>query len=417
MKNKILNIALIFLFGLAFFQTYRLWFVNLSNDANSQNQITIDSNIKEDLVKPFRLSVEMEKNQFNSYFELETLSIYNESKNLFKTILKNGSLVDDFNREDYTDLVIYNYNFVFEEDYFKEALNQNKSRVSINSFDNIFIYFKKEGNYAVFYNSIQDTSTIITFGDKSFLTTLSSYKKPNNVKYYSEDLIKFTANWDEKLEYEEITYSNPYSLNGEIHISSVENMVNSFFQNPLSKTQSIQNETNAITFNDNNTIVRYYPNNIFEYKYYYVYESNKNINFVDYFTLATNFILNDTAIDNTFYLDDYKIENNEVIFYFNYSIGNFPILLSENYKAETNINSFIEIAVSNNVVTDYKKIPYNFKTSNSSLGNLTYNQAITGLGEPSDNLLAYKMDESLPISLYWFLYYDESEFTTPFTYN
>lgn len=417
MKNKFVNIALIFLFAIALYQTYILWFVNLSNNTNSQNQIVVDSNIKEDLIKPFRLSVEIEENKFNSFYNVTDLTLYDESKKLFKTILKNGTIIDTFDENNYTDLVVFNYNFTFEGEYFKECLDENKSRVNLNSFDNIFVYFCKEANYANFYNSVEGTSTYVTFSDKSYVTTLNSYKKNKEYYFTSTDLIHFTEKWDNKLTFEEVTYTNPYSLNGEIHISSIESMIDNFFQNPLSKSQSIQNETNAITFSDNNTIIRYFPNNIFEYKYYYVYDDNAKNSFVEAYTLANNFIKNDIAVQNDFYLDSYDLEEEQIVFYFNYTIGNFPILLTENYKSEANINSFIEVTVKNNVVTNYKKIPYNFELTNTVNGNLTYESVVTGLDKPTNNLLAYKMDNTLPISLYWFLYYDDSEFTMPFSYN
>lgn len=418
MKNRLVNIALVFLLAIAFYQTYRLWFINLSNNSSNQNQIIVNSNIKEDLVKPFRLSVQIDDNTFNSYYNVDDLSLYTDGKKLFKSILRNGTNVNSFDNSDYTDLVVFNYNFVFEEEYFKESLSENKSKVHLNSFDNIFIYFTKDENYANFYDSQTDTSTFVSFDDRSYLPTVAKYKDPRDFYTVSDDLIHFTEKWDNDLEYNQITHTNPYSLNGEIHISSVERMINGFFQNPLSKTQSIQNETNAITFSDNNTIVRYYPNNIFEYKYYYIYDDQKKNDFVESFTLAKNFILNDIAIDNNFYLDKYEISGDEITFYFNYSIGDFPILLSENFKKEKNISSAIEITVQNNTVVNYRKIPYNFQLSTRTYkGNLTYDNATKDMDDTTNSILAYKMDDTPPLRLFWFLYYDNSEFTMPFSYN
>lgn len=418
MKYRFMNILIVFLFILALYQTYILWFVNLSNNSNTQNQLNVNPTIKENLVKPFRLSVEIEENKFNSYYSVDDLPLYTNGKSLFGSILRNGTNVDDFDKSGYTDLVVFNYNFYFEEEYFKDSLNESKSKVNINSFNNIFIYFKQDKNYAVFYNSENESSTIVSFGDKSYLTTLSNYKSNENLYFESEDLIHFKESWTSPLEYNEIIYSNPYSSNGEIHITSIENMINGFFRNPLSKAQSIQNETGAITFSDNNTIVRYYPNDILEYKYYDIYQENTKANFTNFFALAENFIKNDVAVSNNFYLDSYKIENEEIIFYFNYSIGDFPILLSENFKIEHDIRSFLEVTVKNNTIINYRKLTYSFQLSNDvKIGNLTYDEAIYGGEATTNNLLGYKMESTTPLTLYWFLYYDASEFTMPFTYN
>ena len=149
---------------------------------------------------------------------------------------------------------------------------------------------------------------------------------------------------------------NPIEKYGGIILSESEKYVDVFFDSPLTKSSSFIN--NTYTYNDENVIVKYYPNGVLEYV---KYKSNIGVtNEESPYNIAIQFLAKDTNIKNDFNLKDFKVEDNKTVFYFDYKINNFPITLSQAKMEELEMQSIIEVTVEDNRVSKYKRLIYDF---------------------------------------------------------
>ena len=70
---------------------------------------------------------------------------------------------------------------------------------------------------------------------------------------------------------------------------------------------------------------------------------------------------NDTSLKTEVYLSGIEMNRNEMIYYFDYTVDNYPILLSEAVQNDFEISHAIEISVRGNSVRKYKRYAHNFR--------------------------------------------------------
>lgn len=370
---------IIFLVFLAIYQTSRLWFEDFSNHSffylmKNSDRLNIQREIK-NIEESILINCGNNKfiRKYNNISNSDHKKIFDE---VIYLCIKNGdySYIEEFDINQILDnkSIIYTYDYFIENQDMLKIFNiKNNNLYKIKRFNMIAILPSASGIKTVFidsnklnaygleitkqslnqniYNIINDFINIDN-KDFYFISTLKSginlFKENNFIPKAKNDTFNINK----------IIAKNPLEKDGGVLLSSSEKYIDIFFDNPTIKWNSFIN--NTYTYNDENTVVKYYTNGVLEYVSY----KSKLTNFKDKspYSLAISFLEKDSNIKNEYYLKDYKINNNDIIFYFDYKINNFPIILSNNKKNETGMNSMIEITVSDNKVSKYKRLIYDF---------------------------------------------------------
>ena len=377
-----------FLVFLAIYQTTGLWFENFST--HSLFYLVKNENDKANMQKDTMyltesILINTGNNKFikkyNNISNADYKKVFDEAISL---CLEKGdfSYIQQFNINEILNnkSIIYTYDFTFKGEDMSKVFNFKGSHISkIKQFDTVIIMPILEEKYnikTIFLcsktlnayelkiskdNLNQSITNIINdfsnFEQKDFYY-ISSEESGISLFNSNQFLIKakesvFTTN--------SIAATNPLEQDGGILLSESEKYVDIFFDNPITKASSFIN--NTYTYNDENVIVKYYPNGVLEYvKYKGSTGADKQSSS---YSLALQFLAKDTNIKNEYYLSNYKIEDNKIIFYFDYKINNLPIILSKQKMEETNMESMIEITIEDNSVSKYRRIVYDFTIDES----------------------------------------------------
>ncbi|WP_250278604.1 hypothetical protein [[Clostridium] colinum] len=376
------NFIIIFLIFLAIYQTTGLWFEEFSTHSFfylSRNKV-INNNIQKDtqyLTESILINTGNNKfiRKYNNISNTDYKKIFDE---VIYTCIKNGDFyyLNNFSIDEVLNnkSVIYTYSFNIKGEDASKIFNINGNHFSkIKEFDTIIILpiiSEKYNIKTIFLSSKTSEAYEIKINkDNLSHNVLNAINEFNNLEpksfYYisSEEsgISLFSKNQflpkakEDSFNVNNILAINPLEQDGGILLSESEKYVNIFFDNPITKTSSFIN--NTYTYNDQNIIVKYYPNGVLEYV---KYKSSLNDNQGNPYKIALQFLGKDTNIKNEYYLKDYKMEENKTTFYFDYKINNFPIMLSNEKKEETGMQSMIEITIEDNIVSKYKRIIYDF---------------------------------------------------------
>jgi hypothetical protein len=213
-------------------------------------------------------------------------------------------------------------------------------------------------------------------------------------------------------QYPAIQVINPYA-DGEILIRTIEKGIQTFFVNPAAKMSYVDTE-NIITFSDENTVVKYYQNDVLDYANYRI--GNGGNNLLRNFGTAISFIELDKSVVNEFYFAGYeKSENGEFTFYFNYVINNLPIFLPDEYKLKDKggaaLQHSIEVTVKAEHVVHYRKLVYRYEPDTVlKEAQVDFDEAVDielsqsqTTGVLRDVLLGYKIDRNKQAILFWIM--------------
>lgn len=125
---------------------------------------------------------------------------------------------------------------------------------------------------------------------------------------------------------------------------------------------------------------------------------------------------NDTSLETETYLSGIEINGNEIFYYFDYTVDNYPILLSEAVQKEFDMPHAIEFCVRGNSVRKYKRYAHNFKAvdikdkeiSVEFLGALDQaieqyqiNHEELEVKEVEDMYLAYFVEPNFTVTMKW----------------
>ena len=377
--NRWKNFIIGFLIFLAIYQTNVLWFNNYFNNKNF-NRVNIQN---ETLFLTDSILINTGDNKFirkfNNISNSEYKRIFDETIYL---AIKNGrfEFIEKYNLDNILNnkCVIYTYDFIINTKYVKDIFNiKSKHFSKLDNFDRIIIIPSKDLNYeikVVFLSSKSLKAYEVLYKKESvnqkILDTIEDFKYLENREFYfvsSQEGLEQYFNQNEflpkakldSLYIDNIKATNPLENGGGILLSESEKYVDVFFENPAIKSSLFIN--NTYTYNDENIIVKYYPDGILEYV---EYKSNisKN-NKESAYKIAVNFLKKDTNIKNEYYLSNYIEDIDKTTFYFDYKINNFPIMLSESFKKKIDMKSIIEVTVEDGRVSKYKRLIYNFELS------------------------------------------------------
>ena len=226
----------------------------------------------------------------------------------------------------------------------------------------------------------------------------------------------FVPQWKgDSLPYRSVMEINPFMKDGSINRYFLENSVDSFFKN-LEADWNRVDETGTFVFSDETVVVRYYPKGILEYYSYGTYDTEIKTDIVTGYQICKNFMNNDTSLETETYLSDVEINGNEILYYFDYTIDNYPVLLSEAVQKEFDMPHAIEFCVRGNSVRKYKRYAHNFKAvdikdkeiSVEFLGALDQaieqyqiNHEELEVKEVEDMYLAYFVEPNFTVTMKW----------------
>lgn len=258
-------------------------------------------------------------------------------------------------------------------------------------------------------DTIAEISRIISDNFYFISTKKSGISLFNQNEYLPKSISRGNSETHSNITLNDITYVNPLENDGGVLLSESENYINIFFENPAVKITSFIKDT--YTYNDDNTVVKYYTNGVLDYSNYKTsFDAVKDSNY----KIATAFLNEDTNIKNEYYLNSYKIKDNIVTFYFDYKIGNLPIILTDSLKHKIDMSSMIEVSVENGRVSKYRRFIYDFYTldtkttvENSFINAIDNTLVKLGLTFSknifiNDMDLIYKFDNiTMPIPINW----------------
>lgn len=388
-KNIMKNFIITFFVILAVYQTTRLWFEDFSSHSLFYSIISDESknNTKSEIY--FTLS-DIIINTGNNRFVCKQNDIYtSDFKKVFDraviTTLELGNFVKDF-YVDWSDVfnnkcILYQYSYNIDSNSAKKLFGIKSNNISkmdmefdaivitpdINVSEKLSVMFVNTQSFKAFEFEIKKHDIV-----EETYNTINNFNIDNNDFYYISSVQNgfniFKKNvmiprWSgSSIAYRPIKMINEFNSAGGVLLTTLEKNVDIFFDNPAAKWTSTVND--VYTYSDENTVVKYYTNGVMEYSNYKINnDKNKNDSFYEDYCAAIAFLEKDTNIKNEYYLKNYSFEDDKMVFYFDYKVNDFPIILSEEIKNDISMQSMIEVTVSSQRVIRYKRYVYSFEIS------------------------------------------------------
>ena len=132
----------------------------------------------------------------------------------------------------------------------------------------------------------------------------------------------------------------------------LEQFVSYFFMNPKSTWST--NNVKEMRFGDLESVVRYTDKGLFEYKINHEIE-NVETSLSKSLRVANDFLSKDRLLNQIEYsLDDFQRRDDEIVLYYSYKYRNVPLNFTD--LSEYNMNYPMEMVISGNTVTNYRRI-------------------------------------------------------------
>ncbi len=439
--NKMKSFVIIILVITAVYQTGLLWLEDTASHnffytvfgLGGQKQITAEENT---FLLPSKFVIGSGNRKYAVAYasDIEKEAILSEGDNLLQEILMQGTAdtaTQKINWEAILEekclLLEYHFSIPVVE-YFQ---NYSKKLLipSLKSFNCIAFVPSKTSNgmtNVYFIDTNLEQSWRVTMEKSRFAPTLYAMleAKENNLAYVSTkqsgfNLFRdsvFVPQWKEKsLPYRSIMEINPFMQDGSINRYYLENSVDSFFKNLESDWNRVD-EAGTFVFSDETVVVRYYPKGILEYYSYERYNTEAATDIATGYKMCKNFMNNDVSLETDVYLSGIEINRNETIYYFDYTVDNYPILFSEAIQKEFEMPHAIEFSIRGNSVRKYKRYAHNFKAVDSkdkeisveflealdqAIEQYQINHENAEVKEVEDMYLAYFVEPNFTVTMKW----------------
>ena len=431
--GKIKSGIILFLAALMVYQTGVLWFVNITNRNFLLNvfpilqQTTIPEGL-EQLVIPWRIITIHGDGRFSAQYSNLTMT---DSKSygdmVLSHLLQKGRFVSAQSINYETLLTeagyIYEYAFPMQAEWFTQGFNLRHSLLTdsgVTSFRKIIIrppaysipgvhvFFLCENGYAYEFTVIPPESGGPSHFEHNIpIEAVGAYylftELPQGKQFLRYGEFVFNA----------IQVTNPYvDIHGGFSLDFIQGQVAGFFSNPAVIRPIVGND--VWVYRDVNTVVRYYAANVLEYINYRAIDRRAHASFESDFASAIQFLKRDVLVANETYLVDYREEDGQRVFYFNYVIGDTPLIMSQNWVRDFQLRYPIMITVSHGTVIRYRKLAFNFYIDKEIQlsARADFNNLMGRLGDDFTNVqLGYRIIGEDMKSLYWFV--DERAFALP----
>ncbi|MCL2016940.1 MAG: hypothetical protein FWG68_11910, partial [Defluviitaleaceae bacterium] len=181
------------------------------------------------------------------------------------------------------------------------------------------------------------------------------YNNANNPYYTAENGVFVRAN---NSVFYGVSVQHPYADIFGFSLNFVQDMVSVFFRNPATIRTIVRDD--SWVFRDVNTVVVYHDTNILEYINYRAIDRSRQPTFLEDYSAAIQFILQDALITNDFYLAGFTENSGTHTFYFNFTVDNMPVSLPNNWPADNPLQHAIIVTVDHATVVRYRKLAVNF---------------------------------------------------------
>lgn len=439
--NKMKSFVIIILVIAAVYQTGLLWLEDTASHnffytvfgLGGQKEFTAEENV---LLLPSKFVIGSGNKKYTVAYanSIEKEAVLSEGNDLLQEVLmqsETSTVKQTIPWEEILEekCLLLEYHFFIPVSEYFENYNKKFLIPTIKSFDCIALVPSKTGNGTTnvyFINTSLGEYCNMSINKSRISTKLHAMleAKQSDLTYVSTkqsgfNLFRdsvFVPQWKgDSLPYRSVMEINPFMKDGSINRYFLENSVDSFFKN-LEADWNRVDETGTFVFSDETVVVRYYPKGILEYYSYGTYDTEIKTDIVTGYQICKNFMNNDTSLETETYLSDVEINGNEILYYFDYTIDNYPVLLSEAVQKEFDMPHAIEFCVRGNSVRKYKRYAHNFKAvdikdkeiSVEFLGALDQaieqyqiNHEELEVKEVEDMYLAYFVEPNFTVTMKW----------------
>ena len=393
--NKFKNILIFVLALFAIYLTEWLWFDEISGH-NFFYSLRLDplklptiETSNSSFSDPYRIVTNFGNGTFVSIYEdIENSPQKDQGTEFITFMLRRGRFIKSSEIDwDYVfknRSFIYDYNFAMPSDLFVESFNLNGNILTsrFDSFTSIVFVPNMDSDerlIIIFLDEERDMMHEFTLDNQilstNILKTINSIQSDNSypilISSKQSAFRKFKKNifipQIEMVNFPLVKKNNPYTENRSALLYTIRGNILNFFDNPASVWDHHPND--VFIYSDENTVVKYFGQDILEYSDYRPIDKSNSNSVVRNYESAINFIRSDDKIINNYFLSKFETDNNKHTFYFDLTINNYPILLSEEYLFNNDLalQSSIEVTVENESIIQYKKLAYNYESVKTDL--------------------------------------------------
>ena len=382
------TLAILGLGALSVFLTVQLWLVNIPNQSFfpyiGARFTTSTPDGAADFVRPFRIISGSGDGYFDiMYSGVAGSALWEDGSAAITAFLQGGTFVSR-TETDMSDMLgepilIYEYAFEMPSAVFTQAFAQRTGMLA----DADMPYFRAIAILP--YQSGNDPFHVFFIGDEytwqfavaptgrrvsDAFGSLEIPQLPTPYRRFvpTEIPLVFAPHFHEDFSYHPLIVTNPYeNHSGVLQMAFIHRQVEHFFANPATMNHEVVN--GVYTFRNINTIVRYLPQDVIEYTSFRTIGRRTPSTFIEDFSAAIAFIEDDPNVINDFFLAEYDMRGRENVFWFNYVVNDFPLVLTEywytNPDCTNPLRYQIEVSVDNGRVVRYRKIPFTFEIDRS----------------------------------------------------
>ena len=385
------SIMIFALAALTVFQVSQLWFVNITDRTFF---LYIQARFAprapdghEDFVVPFRVIYGAGDGIFNlRHSGVRDTPAWGYALGTIEDVLAHGDFVgrDEINRGQILPYQMFMFEYAFEmcPDIFSYAFGQRSGVAltgnGIEGFRRIALLpprMEGEPLTAFFMDDVYAWEFSLPHTRAERTIVLPVAQDALHFVPVSGDLLGFIPVQPPNFVYHPVGVVNPYqSAFGTLTLSSIRNRVEPFFNNPATINQR-PGAGGIYTFSNMNTMVRYHLYDVIEYTSFRTIGTVAQTDLIGDFSAALNFVRSDEHITNEFFLAGYEPRGRANIFWFDYIIDDFPLVLSEPWHTGpacvSPLPSAIEVVVDNGRVVHYRRLVHNFHVIENVFYNFT----------------------------------------------
>lgn len=385
---KITNFVIVLLVITAVYQTGQLWLEGTTGYnffyALTENFLGTKQQADGNVLLATRYAVGDGDGSFSVYYPDDTGSstMLEAANRALEEILSPNDSLPEKTTADWKEIledrcIVMQYDFMIAGEEYLNSYKSLRSSQRLERFDYITIVPGRrtgEESRAYFVNS--DTNECVVFPCSAGTASTSLYqmleRDGGGLLYISTGQRTsasvlwrnlFVPQWA-KLPYAYAPLRQEYVFerDGEPSRAALEGTVKNFFRN-FSVDWSTRDENGIFTFSDSETVVKYYPEErVLEYYSYESYGSDKSrMGLLEGYQISCNFLRNDSSLQTDIYLADIqRTINNEIIYYFDYAVGDLPVNLSQPLQDRIGQPHAIQITLRNQSVKEYRRYAVNY---------------------------------------------------------
>lgn len=417
------NIKMIVIFLLvitALIQLSNIWNIKVFNMFTT-NESTVETDYAQEILLPnealvkadnlYRVAYNTKENSivnqsvFNLLKDVDSSGVFvkedtSEAVNTENEILENQNSIEDLI---YNADIIYEYCYEITPELIAEVFNTKNSIFDKYNIVFNYIFVNSEMNEVNFYNSKNNENACFIVDGLDLDT---DYRFNDNFAFvYNDRDSNYLTPYVLNSEFVNLEETNPYSENNEILVSTVESKINQFFEEPNEKWTIFGED--CYIFSGEDITVKYYNNNILEYRD--SYSSAKKVDEATAYAIAKTFIADDDLVSNDLILKDVTKDEDSYTFYFNPVVNNTEVVFDNDF-----IDYYIEIKVTNGVVSQYTKYVMNYDENVSDIRTIEKTVDIMELEQHFDSVgFVYLQDmKNCTANLSWAMSFGENDVYT-----